>query len=117
MIAPNTSREYWTWIARSSKYMPAGIKKIISAGQQITWRYIHSIFQENFLKSFNYLNKSQISIFYNLNRATLSYGLSRIKSSLLNMVSTITFLTIRFTKSYILTPIHDNKRYKAIIFI
>jgi nicotinamide phosphoribosyltransferase len=48
MIAPNTSREYWTWIARSSKYMPAGIKKIMSAGQQITWRYIHSIFQENF---------------------------------------------------------------------
>jgi nicotinamide phosphoribosyltransferase len=48
MIAPNTSREYWTWIARSTKYMPAGIKKIMSAGQQITWRYIHSIFQENF---------------------------------------------------------------------
>jgi nicotinamide phosphoribosyltransferase len=48
MIAPNTSREYWTWIPRSTKYMPASIKKIMSGGQQITWRYIHSIFQENF---------------------------------------------------------------------
>lgn len=48
MIAKNTSREYWTWIPRSLKYMPQNIDKIMSAGQQITWRYIHSIFQESF---------------------------------------------------------------------
>jgi nicotinamide phosphoribosyltransferase len=48
MIAENASREYWTWIPRSLKYMPNGIDKIMSAGQQITWRYIHSAFQENF---------------------------------------------------------------------
>lgn len=48
MIAPNTSREYWTWIPRNLKYMPNNIKQIMSCGQQLTWRYIHSIFQENF---------------------------------------------------------------------
>lgn len=48
MIAPNTSREYWTWIPRSLKYMPKGVEKIMSSGQQITWRFIHSAFQENF---------------------------------------------------------------------
>lgn len=48
MIAQNSSREYWTWIPRSLKYMPKGIDKIMSAGQQITWRFIHSTFQENF---------------------------------------------------------------------
>lgn len=48
MMAKNTSREYWTWIPRNLKYMPKGINKIMSAGQQITWRYIHSIFQESF---------------------------------------------------------------------
>lgn len=48
MIAQNSSREYWTWIPRSLKYMPKGTDKIMSAGQQLTWRYIHSTFQENF---------------------------------------------------------------------
>jgi nicotinamide phosphoribosyltransferase len=48
MIAKNTSREYWTWIPRSLKYMPKGIDKIMSGGQQITWRYTHSVFQESF---------------------------------------------------------------------
>jgi len=48
MIAPNTTREYWTWIARSTKYMPTGIKRIMSSHQQMVWRYIHSLFQENF---------------------------------------------------------------------
>lgn len=48
MIVQNSSREYWTWIPRSLKYMPKGINKIMSAGQQLTWRYIHSLFQENF---------------------------------------------------------------------
>jgi nicotinamide phosphoribosyltransferase len=48
MIINDTSREYWTWIPRSLKYMPKGVNQIMSAGQQLTWRYIHSIFQENF---------------------------------------------------------------------
>lgn len=48
MIAKNTSREYWTWIPRNLKYMPKGIDKIMSAGQQLSWRYIHSMFQESF---------------------------------------------------------------------
>lgn len=48
MLAPNTSREYWTWVPRSLKYMPKGIDKMMSAGQQMVWRYIHSNFKENF---------------------------------------------------------------------
>jgi nicotinamide phosphoribosyltransferase len=48
MIVQNSSKEYWTWIPRSLKYMPKGFGKIMSAGQQLTWRYIHSTFQENF---------------------------------------------------------------------
>lgn len=48
MIVQNAAREYWTWIPRNLKYMPKGIDKIMSAGQQITWRYIHSTFQEDF---------------------------------------------------------------------
>jgi len=48
MIAPGTTREYWTWIPRSTKYMPGGIDEIMSAGQQLVVRYIHSAFQEFF---------------------------------------------------------------------
>ena len=48
MIAPGTDFEYWTWIPRSTKHMPQGIKQIMSAGQQITVRFLHSTFQENF---------------------------------------------------------------------
>lgn len=48
MLAHNTVREYWTWIPRSLKYMPKGITKIMSAGQQLTVRYIHSNFKELF---------------------------------------------------------------------
>ncbi len=48
MLAPNTTKEYWHWIPRNLKYMPKGIEEIMSAGQQLTWRYIHSVFQENF---------------------------------------------------------------------
>ena len=48
MIAPGGTREYWTWIPRSTKFMPGGIDKIMSAGQQIVVRYVHSAFQENF---------------------------------------------------------------------
>lgn len=48
MLAPNTTREYWTWIPRNLKYMPKGIDRIMSAGEQLVFRYIHSQFQENF---------------------------------------------------------------------
>ncbi len=48
MLAPNTEREYWTWIPRNLKNMHASIKKIMSAGQQLTVRHMHSFFQENF---------------------------------------------------------------------
>lgn len=48
MIAPEADSEYFTWIPRSLKYMPKGVNKIMSVGQQITVRYLHSVFQENF---------------------------------------------------------------------
>lgn len=48
MLAPNTSREYWTWIPRNLKFMHPSIKKIMSAGQQLVVRYVHSAFQEEF---------------------------------------------------------------------
>lgn len=48
MLANNTVREYWTWIPRSLKYMHPSITKIMSAGQQMVMRYIHSNFQELF---------------------------------------------------------------------
>lgn len=48
MLAPDTNREYWTWIPRNLKYMPKGITEIMSVGQQITVRYIHSQFAKNF---------------------------------------------------------------------
>lgn len=48
MLAENTSVEYWTWIPRSIKYMHPSIDGIMSSGQQLVWRYIHSNFQELF---------------------------------------------------------------------
>jgi nicotinamide phosphoribosyltransferase len=48
MLAKGTTREYWTWIPRSFKYMPKGIDKLVSGGQQLVWRYIHSNFKEHF---------------------------------------------------------------------
>lgn len=48
MLAPGTTRLYGTWIPRSLKYMPGGIDKIMSAGQQMVVRYLHSTFAENF---------------------------------------------------------------------
>lgn len=48
MLAPGTQFLYGTWIPRSTKYAPKGIKKILSAGQQLTWRWLHDEFQENF---------------------------------------------------------------------
>lgn len=48
MLAPGTTRLYGTWIPRKLNYMPRGINKILSAGQQLVVRWIHSNFQENF---------------------------------------------------------------------
>lgn len=44
MLAPGTTRMYGTWIPRSLKYAPSGIKKITSFGSQFTWTYIHDVF-------------------------------------------------------------------------
>jgi len=48
MLAKGTTRLYGTWIPRSTKYMPKGINKVMSAGQQMVVRYLHSAFQEFF---------------------------------------------------------------------
>ncbi len=48
MLAPNTVRLYGTWIPRNLKYMHPSITKIMSAGQQLVVRYLHSTFKENF---------------------------------------------------------------------
>jgi nicotinamide phosphoribosyltransferase len=50
MLAENTAVEYWTWIPRSIKYMHPSIDGIMSAGEQLVWRYIHSSFQELFFE-------------------------------------------------------------------
>lgn len=50
MLAPNTDFLYGTWIPRSLKHASPAIKKILSAGQQLTWRWIHDEFDENFFK-------------------------------------------------------------------
>lgn len=48
MLAANTNREYWTWIPRSLKYMHPSIERIMSGGQQMVVRYLHSNFKELF---------------------------------------------------------------------
>lgn len=48
MLAPGTDFLYGTWIPRSTKHAPKGITKILSAGHQLTWRYLHDVYQENF---------------------------------------------------------------------
>lgn len=48
MLAPETQYLYGTWIPRSLKHSAPGIEKILSAGQQLTWRWIHDQFEENF---------------------------------------------------------------------
>jgi nicotinamide phosphoribosyltransferase len=50
MLAPNTSRLYGTWIPRSVKHAPKGIKKILSFGQGLMVRWLHDEFTENFFK-------------------------------------------------------------------
>jgi nicotinamide phosphoribosyltransferase len=48
MLAEGTDFLYGTWIPRSTKHAPKGINKIVSFGQQLTWRWIHDEFTENF---------------------------------------------------------------------
>lgn len=48
MLAPGTTRLYGTWIPRSIKHAPKGITKIVSFGQQMTWKWLHDEFEENF---------------------------------------------------------------------
>jgi nicotinamide phosphoribosyltransferase len=48
MLAPGTDYLYGTWIPRSVKYAAPGITKILSAGQQLTWRWLHDQFEEYF---------------------------------------------------------------------
>ena len=50
MLAPGTTKLYGTWIPRSTKHAPKGIIKILSFGQQLTWKYIHDVFEEYFFK-------------------------------------------------------------------
>ena len=48
MLATGTDFLYGTWIPRSLKHAPKGIKKALSFGQQLTVRWLHSEWQENF---------------------------------------------------------------------
>ena len=50
MLAPGTDYLYGTWIPRSTKHAPGNIRKIVSAGQQLTMRWLHDEFTENFFK-------------------------------------------------------------------
>ena len=48
MLAAFTDFLYGTWIPRSLKYAPKGVKKILSIGHQLTVRWLHAEWQENF---------------------------------------------------------------------
>jgi nicotinamide phosphoribosyltransferase len=48
MLAPGTDFLYGTWIPRSTKHAPKGIDKILSIGHQLTVRWLHAEWQENF---------------------------------------------------------------------
>jgi nicotinamide phosphoribosyltransferase len=50
MLAPGTTRLYGTWIPRSTKHAPKGVSKIVSFGQQLTVKWLHDEFEENFFK-------------------------------------------------------------------
>ena len=50
MLAPGTTKLYGTWIPRSTKHAPKGVSEIVSFGQQLTVRWLHDEFEENFFK-------------------------------------------------------------------
>lgn len=51
MLAPGTTKLYGTWIPRSIKHAPKGITKILSLGQQLTWRWLHDTFEDGFFNT------------------------------------------------------------------
>ena len=62
MLAPGTTKLYGTWIPRSTKHAPKGITKIVSFGQQLTWKYIHDMFEESFFyNDFRKIYKTKIT--------------------------------------------------------
>jgi nicotinamide phosphoribosyltransferase len=50
MLAKGTTRLYGTWIPRSVKHAPKGVSRIVSFGHQLTMRWLHDEFEENFFK-------------------------------------------------------------------
>jgi nicotinamide phosphoribosyltransferase len=50
MLTPGTSYLSATWIPRSLKHAPTGVKKIVSFGQQLVVKWLHDEFLENFFK-------------------------------------------------------------------
>lgn len=48
MLVDGIKREAWNWIPRNLKYMHKSIDSIMSAGYQLSLRYLHSHFQELF---------------------------------------------------------------------
>lgn len=50
MLAPGTKKLYGQWIPRSVRHASKGITKIVSFGQQLTWKWLHDEWQENFFK-------------------------------------------------------------------
>lgn len=48
MLAKGATRLYGTWIPRSTKYAPKGVTRIVSFGQQLSMRWLHDEFEENF---------------------------------------------------------------------
>lgn len=48
MLAPKTSKVYGTWIPRSLKYIHKKIKKIVSFGEQLAWKWLNDEFNKNF---------------------------------------------------------------------
>lgn len=61
MLAEGTTKLYGTWIPRNLKYMPGDIDRIMSVGQQLVVRELHSTFQENFFD----IEKNEAIIFVN----------------------------------------------------
>lgn len=48
MLADGVTKLYGTWIPRSLNHAPKEIKKIVSVGQQLTWRWLNDEWNENF---------------------------------------------------------------------
>jgi nicotinamide phosphoribosyltransferase len=86
MLAPRTTKLYGTWIPRSLKYAPKGITKIVSFGQQLTWRYIHDIFEEYFFHSAERQNNFECSIF-GQTPISVIYDLEALKKEALQFIT------------------------------